>query len=327
MKKLIPVLLAGLMFLSACQSAEEQEGSLPTPTPNPYTQSGVTYKNFRYDKTPVDITLKSEPQKVLAVSNTAIKLIISFQKEKSVVAATGLEGKIEPYYSDKFENMNYVADLPLTREKVLELKPDFIVGPHSIFAPDKLGEVDFWHQNGVNTYIITNSGCTDAMTLEQEYSDITNFGRIFSSPDTAKLIVNTVKREVKLTSEYAATLPAKLKIAVLKADDLSDLTKTTTAGDILTQFGAQPVSFTTLAELKAASPDFIFAAVPPDADAKAEIAQLSENPELKDIVAVSKLDSLDSIALTYNGESTINTVMAIQEGAYPGRDEARKLTD
>jgi len=54
------------------------------------------------------------------------------------------------------------------------MEPDMIFSWYSYFGEDNMGEVDFWHERGIHTYISGNSGAAMDRTLENEYTDILN---------------------------------------------------------------------------------------------------------------------------------------------------------
>ncbi|MFQ7453897.1 MAG: hypothetical protein ACLRNQ_23765 [Flavonifractor plautii] len=46
----------------------------------------------------------------------------------------------------------------LSKEDLLALEPDFIAAWYSTFSDKRLGDVDFWHERSVGTYMALNSG-------------------------------------------------------------------------------------------------------------------------------------------------------------------------
>jgi iron complex transport system substrate-binding protein len=82
------------------------------------------------------------------------------------------------------------------KETVTLLEPDMIFSWDSYFGEKKLGDVYDWNQKGVATYISANSGAAKTRTLENEYNDILNIGRIFDAEEKAEALVDGMKRQV-----------------------------------------------------------------------------------------------------------------------------------
>jgi iron complex transport system substrate-binding protein len=74
------------------------------------------------------------------------------------------------------------------------MEPDFILSWYSFFGEKRLGEVDFWHSLGIDTYMMLNSGGVTPRTLENEYTDILNLGRISIVEQRANALVSEVQR-------------------------------------------------------------------------------------------------------------------------------------
>ncbi|GAU80088.1 vitamin B12 ABC transporter B12-binding component BtuF [Fusibacter sp. 3D3] len=64
------------------------------------------------------------------------------------------------------------------------------------FAEKNYGDVAFWHERGINTYMQQNSGAVVPNSLENEYEDILNRGIIFNVQDKANQIVEDMKTEI-----------------------------------------------------------------------------------------------------------------------------------
>ena len=77
------------------------------------------------------------------------------------------------------------------------LKPDLLVGWHSTFAPKVIRPTEFWHKRGVNTFIARSSMIDERpRTLENEYKDILDLGKIFDKNERAQQLVGQMQQEV-----------------------------------------------------------------------------------------------------------------------------------
>ena len=107
----------------------------------------------------------------------------------------------------------------------------------SLFGEKKLGDVDQWISRGTNTYINTNTraGGYDR-TLEHEYTDILNIGKIFDVEEKAQALVDEMKQEIedalaKTKGKEAQTV----SVIEFLNDDISNYGASSLAGDMITQ--------------------------------------------------------------------------------------------
>ena len=77
------------------------------------------------------------------------------------------------------------------------MEPDLIFSWGSLFSDKNLGGQPEWIENGTNTYISTNTRRGGhPRTLENEYADLLNIGKIFNVEDEARAIVDEMKSEI-----------------------------------------------------------------------------------------------------------------------------------
>ena len=114
----------------------------------------------------------------------------------------------------------------------------------SLFGEKKLGDVDQWISRGTNTYINTNTraGGYDR-TLEHEYTDILNIGKIFNVEEKAQALVDEMKQEIedalaKTKGKEAQTV----SVIEFLNSDISNYGASSLAGDMITQLGGELVA-------------------------------------------------------------------------------------
>ena len=80
------------------------------------------------------------------------------------------------------------------------MRPDFIAGWSSTFTDKVLRSTEFWNERGVHTYISPNSAPANRnRTIENEYADILNLGKIFDREEKAESLVKEMKDEISRT--------------------------------------------------------------------------------------------------------------------------------
>lgn len=170
------------------------------------TEYPLTISNFNYEKESVEETFEKAPERVITFWSNSLESMLALGLGDRVISAVGMdENSILPELKDEFDKMiagkefNDFTDsnAAMSKEAAIMLEPDFILGWKSSFSDKTIGDVDYWHENGVNTYIALNSNdISEYRTVENEYTDILTLGEIFDVQDKAEEIVNEIKDEV-----------------------------------------------------------------------------------------------------------------------------------
>lgn len=118
-------------------------------------------------------------------------------------------------------------------------EPDFILGWYSLFSDKNLGDVAYWNENGINTYMSLNSGITKEKTIENEITDILNLGKIFNVEEKAQELVNKITEGVEATTNSVKDKEKQNALVVeFSKDKIKTYGASTLAGDMITKLGA-----------------------------------------------------------------------------------------
>lgn len=346
MKKRILSLTAAVLALSlaACsaQSASSSASS-QADTASSAAQSSasdetadghypVTITNYNYAGDEVSYTYEKAPEKVIAVYQGSIETMIALGLEDHVAASYGLDNEVKDEWKDGFAGMNYQEDVfAPDKETVTLLEPDLILSWGSLFSDKNLGDVSEWNAKGVGTYMNSNTrpGGHDR-TLENEYTDILNLGKIFDVEDRANALVDEMKTAVADTVAAVEGQEA-VTVAVVEplGDSITNYGAATLAGDMVTQLGgvlANPQgSEMSKEDLLACDPDVIFVVYmaysgeDPESVQASQLAVIEEDPALASLSAVQN-DRVELIMLGdmyAAGPRTIDGIQTIAAGMYP----------
>lgn len=332
LKKGIALLLSTLMILglTACSSKNENningesnnETSLDSDSHYPVTITTYNYKNE-----PVDITFDKAPEKVVAVYQKSIETLLALGLEDKIEIAAGLDHEVKDEYKDAFSKVNYIEEFTPSKETVVMEQPDFILFWYSLFSDKNLGDVDYWHQNNINTYMALNSGAAQDRTLENEKADILNLGKIFNVEDKANQIVNEIDTK---TNEVENSVKDQEKQTTLIIEYMDGQIYTygakTLGGDMVQKLGAEllnpnggNISEEDLIKL---NPDSIFVVYMDRTDedmSKEAINTVMNNKALSSLNAI-KNERVNSIALGEmycSGIRTIDGINTFANGLYP----------
>ena len=199
----------------------------------------VTITTYNYEKEPIEITFNKAPEKIVAIYQNSIETMLALGLENKIVSAAGLDHDVKDEYKDAFSKVDYLEDFTPSKETIIMKKPDFILGWHSLFNEKNLGDVDYWIENGVNTYISLNSGISDERTIENEITDILNIGKIFNVEDKAQSLVDNINSKVEeITSNVSDEQKQSAMVIEYFDDDIYTYGSKTLAGDMVTKLGA-----------------------------------------------------------------------------------------
>ena len=350
MKKILAMTLAAVMVMgfAACGAEAPAPTEAPTEvqiqateapaTEAPATEAAasghypVTITNYNYAGEEVTYTYEKAPEKVLAVYQGSIETLIALGLEDHVLATYGLDNEVKEEWKEGFAKMNYNEDVfAPDKETVTMLAPDMIFSWGSYFSDKKLGDVDGWNNKGVGTYMNSNTRPGGhPRTLENEFTDILNVGKIFDVEDRAEALVNEMRDAISDTLKAVEGKEA-VRVAVVEpmGGKMTNYAANSLAGDMVVQLGGELVKpeggEMSKEDLVALNPDVIFVVY---------MAYSGESPEevMANQLSVIKDDpALASLAATKNarvypimlgdmyasGPRTMDGIHNIAAGMYP----------
>lgn len=261
----------------------------------------VTITNYNYAGEPVTYTYTQAPQRVVAVYQGSIESMIALGLEDHVAASYGLDNEVKAEWQEGFAQMNYQADVfAPDKETVTLLQPDLILSWGSLFSEKNLGDTAAWNAKGVGTYMNSNTCPGGSRTLENEYTDLLNLGKIFDVEDRAEALVAEMRQEIESTLQAVEGRPA-VRTAVVEpiGGTVTNYGANTLAGDMVTQLGGQLVqpegSEMSKEALVTADPEVIFVVY---------MAYSGENPETvmaSQLAAITEDPALASLSAVQNG--------------------------
>jgi len=329
MKKILLVLLA-VLLLSGCTSQIETPVNEEIENSDSYYPVTITTYNFA--KEPIEVTFDKAPEKVFAVYQNSIETLLALGLEDYIVAAAGLDQDVKPEYQDGFNKINYLTEFTPDKETVLMSQPDLILSWYSYFSEKNLGDVDFFHERNINTYIMQNSGAAAKQSLENEYTDILNLGKIFNVQEKAEEIVAQMKTKVETISSEAKKMDNSPRVLVMEfeKEGVRVYGENTLGGDMVKQLGAELV---TANENKMSNEEFIqsnpeviftvyFGSSSSIADADAAIDKVVNDPRYQNLSAVqnNRVYAISLGEMYCSGTRTLDGILRLANGIYPEMD-------
>lgn len=330
------VLALTLALLTAgCAPATGTSAPSPAPATAEIAADGhypVTVTNYNYLGDEVSYTYEEAPQRVVAVYQGSIETMIALGLEDHVIASYGLDNEVKPEWQEGFAAMNYREDVfAPDKETMTLLEPDMILSWGSLFSEKNLGDVTGWNSKGVATYINTNTrGGGRPRTLENEYTDILNLGRIFDVEDRAEALVEEMRTAITttLTAVEGQDSP---RVAVVEpiGGGMTNYGADSLAGDMVVQLGGTLVKpeggEMSKEELVQADPDVIFVIYmaysgdDPETVVAEQLGAITRDRALASLTAVAA-DRVKPVMLgdVYAaGPRTVDGIRTVAAGMYP----------
>lgn len=336
-KRPLSVLLALplALTLSACGGQPVPDASGPQPGSSLSEDSDgyypVTIPNYNYAGQEVSYTYQEAPQRVLAVYQGCIETLIALGLEDHVIASYGLDNEVKAEWQDGFAQMHYDGSVfAPDKETVTLMEPDFIFSWGSYFGDKKLGDVDGWHEKGVGTYMSSNTVPGGVRTLENEYADILNIGKIFHVEDRAQALVDEMKAQVADTLSAVEGQKA-VTVAVVEPinGSITNYGQTSLAGDMVTALGGElaipQADSIGKEDLIAADPEVLFVVYmaysgdDPENVMAQQRALIQDDPALRSLQAVKngKVHLIMLGDMYASGPRTLDGLNTLAQGMYP----------
>lgn len=340
-RSMLSLALALILSLAACSGGTPSETQTPaaetTPAQAEETTGSsshypVTITSYDYAGNPVEYTYEKAPERVLCVYQGCIETMIALGLEDHVLASYGLDNEVKDEWKDGFAQMNYDETVfAPDKETVTLLEPDMIFSWGSYFSDEKLGDVYEWNDKGVGTYINSNTARGGSRTLENEYTDILNIGRIFDVEEKAQALVDEMQAQVADTLAAAEGREA-VRVAVVEPTASGTITNygaDTLAGDMVTALGgelAKPEgSDMGKEDLVACDPDVIFVVYmaysgdDPESVMTQQLSLIQDDPAFASLSAVQSGNiHLIMLGDMYaSGPRTIDGLRTLAQGMYP----------
>ena len=300
------------------------------------TEYPLTITTYGSDGTQLQTTYEKAPEKVLAVYQGSIETMLALGLEDHLVATAGLDNEILDEQKAAFSKTNYLDEFTPSLETVTMLELDMILSWGSLFKEKTLGDAKGWVDKGVNIYMNTNTHplqneVSYDKTLDNEYNDILNLGKIFDVQDKAEAIVNDMKDIIRKVEEKTVGIEEKPTALILEPykDSFTNYGATSLGGDMLTKLGgvlANPdASSVGKEDVIAANPDVIFVVyMPYSGDDPEQVKQEKLNAILED-EAYASLNAVKSkrvvpIMLSEMYASATRTkdgIVTFAKGLYP----------
>lgn len=248
------------------KSAEKEEASYYPLTIKTKGPDGKEYETV-YEK---------QPEKVVAVYQGNVETMLALGLEDKIAAVAGIEQPVLEEYQESFSKLKNLEEFTPSKETITAEEPDMIFSWVSYFEESTLGEPQEWLDQNVNVYMNTNTA-SEKDTLENEYQDIENIGKIFQVEEKADELVKSMKDKVKEIKKKVEKTGKETSVLILEkgTDGFINYGADSLAGDMVNQIGGtlakQESAVMTAEEVVEANPDVLFITYTPYLDDDEEL--------------------------------------------------------
>ena len=275
------------------ETPAEPEAETPEEAPETDSYYPVTVEVLDPNGEAVPFTFEKAPERTLVYGRNNVEIMLALGLGDNILMIADC-GSVLPEYQEAFEKIDQVKNHQdvgyFVREFALSQEPDMVIGWRSLFAmEERMGDIQFWHDRGIGTYTTINSVLRGNESLENEYADIRNIGKIYNKVDEAEEIIAKIQEKVDMGKAAAeGQEPQRILIAEKWEGEYDIYHAGTAAGDIAAQLGAEVLGEKgwTDEQIVAANPEAIFAVHVSSVTPEEAVALYTENPALASVDAV-----------------------------------------
>lgn len=217
-KRILSLATIGLVFslaLAGCTGNSKDNIASKNTNEEGYP---VTISTYDQNGKEFNETFESKPKRVISTNQTTTEIMLDLDLQEYLVGTSFMDSPILPRLEEKYKNINVISDTYPSKEAVLALNPDLIMGWKSVFSEKNLGTVESWNEKGVKTFIQRNSGISKEQTLEDVYYDINDIGKIFNIEEKSTKYVDDMKTRINVISEKTKSVKEPMKVLILEGE-------------------------------------------------------------------------------------------------------------
>ncbi|ELC8443023.1 ABC transporter substrate-binding protein [Clostridium perfringens] len=178
----------------------------------------VTISTYDQNGKEFQETFESKPKRVISTNQTTTEIMLDLDLQEYLVGTSFMDSPILPRLEEKYKNINVISETYPSKEAVLALNPDLIMGWKSVFSEKNLGSVESWNEKGVKTFIQRNSGISKEQTLDDVYYDINDIGKIFNIEEKSTKYIEDMKSRINSISEKIKSVKEPMKVLILEGE-------------------------------------------------------------------------------------------------------------
>ena len=211
--RLLPLLAFSALILSL--AATDGRGSYAKDT----VSDGIAYTTSDSEGRPAAFTLAHTPERVLVSYPGATELLIDLGLSDRIIGTIAPYGAEPPAYAEAYAALPILAApyVP-SREEVVALRPDLIIGWSHHFTPEALGDVYSYFDRSIGAYIVPATVRKGHPSLEETvYPFIRDMGHIFGAEERAAEYTRGLQERVAAVEVRTAARGRRISAMILQS--------------------------------------------------------------------------------------------------------------
>lgn len=190
-----------------------------TETARKAREAGFPFTYFAYDAdgTSHEQTIEKAPQKVITNNQTSTELLLKLGLGDRIIATVLKDNPTTDELAAAYDAIPVLADKrDISKEKVVGMEPDIVVGRVKSFTPETLGSVSDLNDMGIAAYTQEATRMDQDVTMESIIDDIRNIGKIFEEEDQTEEMAKELTSRLTGTEDRLKSLEGEpLKVLLM----------------------------------------------------------------------------------------------------------------
>jgi iron complex transport system substrate-binding protein len=176
-----------------------------------------TYSAYDLDGTEHVQTIEKVPQKVITNNQTSTELLLKLGLGDRIIATVLKDNPTTDDLAAAYDAIPVLADKrDISKEKVVGMEPDIVLGRVKSFTPETLGSVSDLNTMGIAAYTQEATRMDQDVTMDSIIDDIRNIGKIFQEEDQTEKMAEEFTARLAATEERLKTLEGEpLKVLLM----------------------------------------------------------------------------------------------------------------
>lgn len=181
--------------------------------------SGLPFTYFAYDAdgTSHEQKVEKAPQKIITNNQTSTELLLKLGLGDRIIATVLKDNPTTEDLAAAYDAIPVLADKrDISKEKVVGMEPDIVVGRVKSFTPETLGSVSDLNDMGIAAYTQESTRMDQEITMESIIEDIKNIGKIFEKEEQAEKLADDLTTRLAKTEERLKSIEGEpLKVLLM----------------------------------------------------------------------------------------------------------------
>lgn len=287
------------LFLAAASIGLVLTGCNPATKPTEKA-SGTTWTET-IDGKKIDMKVSAPPKRAVTMSFAPTEMLLTIGAEKQMAGTSFKEEELYEPIAKAYKRVPVLAEKWPSYEKFMSVKPDFVIGWEVDFSKRAI-PAEKIISAGVPIFIPDSMQDTNA-TLETNFNDMLELGKIFGLEDNARKWVDSQKKKLGTIQDKIKDIP-HVRVFVFDSEDDAPFTvfegyttnvlKLIGADNVMAGQGVDKTwAKTSWESFVQANPDYVIivdytASDRTDDDFANKVERLKNNPQLSSVTAIKE---------------------------------------